>query len=81
MKEKWNPNVEFNENLVAIGVFLAYYNQHIPTAFPQATLRSLKAFKKAYPALFPESELWSIDKHRKRVMDWLPSYKEDPEEV
>lgn len=79
MKEKWNPNAEFNETETSIAVFMDYYNRHIPASFPHATEKALKAFKKAYPALFVESDKWSIDRHRKRLMDWLPSFKEEAE--
>jgi len=80
MREKWNPNAEFNEAGTTMLVFMDYYNNHIPDAFPKATEKSLKAFREAHLSLFEEGEdLWSIDKHRKRLMDWLQSYREPTE--
>ncbi len=74
MKGKRNINAEFNETFTTISVFMDYYNQNIPVNYPHATRESLEAFKKAYPGLFGDGKKWSIDKHRKRLMDWLPSY-------
>jgi len=76
MKGKKNINAEFNEALTTVIVFMEYYNQNIPPTYPKATEKSLLAFKANYPGLFEKGEAWSIDKHRKRLMDWLPSYKE-----
>ncbi len=81
MKAKWNPNILFNEAETTLAVFMEYYNNNIPESYPKATEKALKAFQKAYPALFDGSNKWSIDHHRKRLMDWLPSYKEEKEEV
>jgi hypothetical protein len=27
-----------------------------------------------YPSLFKDNVYWSLDKHRKKLMDWLPQY-------
>jgi hypothetical protein len=66
---------EFNERGVSVAVFLDYYNKNIPESYPHATVESLKKFRSLYPALFQNNEEWSIDKHRKKLMDWLPSYR------
>jgi hypothetical protein len=55
--------------------FLQYYNLNVPTAFPRASLAALEEFKKTHLALFGKKSTWSIDKHRKRLMDWLFSYR------
>jgi len=56
--------------------FLKYYNQNIPSDFPEASTSSLNSFKAENSRLFSHGEEWDIDKHRKAVMDWLPMYKE-----
>ena len=76
MKGKKNINAEFNEAFTSVSVFMAYYNKNIPATYPKATEKSLIAFRVAYPGLFEKGEDWSIDKHRKRLMDWLNSYRE-----
>ncbi len=54
--------------------FVDYYNQNVPASFPQATVEILKKFKEKHPSLFNESNEWTIDKHRKKLMDWLTSH-------
>lgn len=54
--------------------FIDYYNQNIPDSFPKATKEALAQFQVSHTALFADSKLWTIDKHRRRLMDWLPSY-------
>lgn len=76
MKGKNREQQEFNERATPISVFLEYYNKNIPESYPRATIKALERFQAAYPSLFQNTEEWSIDKHRKRLMDWLPSYKE-----
>lgn len=76
MKGKKNINAEFNEAFTDISVFIEYYNKNIPAAYPKANEKALAAFRAVYPGLFEKgAEKWSIDKHRKRLMDWLPSYR------
>ena len=76
MRGKNHAQQEFNERVTPVSVFLEYYNQNIPESYPRATPKALEQFQAAYPALFQNNEEWSIDKHRKRLMDWLPSYRE-----
>jgi len=54
--------------------FLAAYNADLPAAFPQASDPILKEFSKRYPELFKNGDLWTLDVHRKRLMDWLPAH-------
>ena len=54
--------------------FLKSYNENLPSAFPRASLPFLKIFKKANPALFKDKSPWSLDQHRKKLMDWLPQH-------
>lgn len=57
-------------------VFVQYYNKNIPDAFPRATLKTLEKFQTRYPSLFKENGEWTINKHRKKLMDWLSSHRE-----
>ena len=68
---------ELNEQATPLPAFLESYNQSIPDGFPRASVQTLKRFQAAYPALFRRGDLWSIDKHRKRLMDWLASHREE----
>ncbi len=63
-----------SEKKLSPAQFLAHYNENLPTQFPQASLLFLKEFKKTYPALFKDGAAWSLDQHRKKVMDWLPQH-------
>lgn len=47
------------------------YNQTIPIGFPRLTEELLKKFRSENAALFKNGELWSMDKHRKEVVDWF----------
>ncbi len=51
--------------------FIQSYNQTIPIGFPRLTEVLLKKFKSETSVLFKEGELWSMDKHRKEVVDWF----------
>ncbi|MCX6741491.1 MAG: hypothetical protein NTY61_03790 [Candidatus Parcubacteria bacterium] len=74
---KYNYKQEQEINFVATTQegFMAYYNQNIPASFPRATAEALTEFKNSHASLFDDSGLWTIDKHRRRLMDWLPSYR------
>ena len=73
MKTKNNP-LELNLIRTPILVFVESYNKSIPVSFPRVSVKILKRFQTLHPVLFKKSDEWSIDKHRKKVMDWLPSY-------
>lgn len=52
--------------------FLELYNKNMPTSFPRATVVLMKKFKEDNALLFKHGDLWSLEQHRKRLMDWLP---------
>ncbi|MDP2651865.1 MAG: hypothetical protein Q8O94_01890 [bacterium] len=62
-----------SEKLISLSEFLKSYNEGLPSQFPRASLPLLREFKKVHMNLFKHSELWSLDQHRKVVMNWLPS--------
>ena len=55
-------------------IFMESYNKSIPVSFPHPSIKVLKTFQALHPILFKHGDEWSIDRHRKRLMDWLPSY-------
>ena len=63
---------ERSEMLVSLPEFLKAYNKTIPEGFPRASTALLKKFKTAHAALFKHGDLWSLDEHRKKIIDWLP---------
>ena len=65
---------ERSELKIPMGVFLSRYNENLPEAFPRASLPLLKEYKNRYPSQFAADDLWSLDLHRKRFMDWLPAH-------
>ncbi len=71
-----NEELEFNQSQITLAVFLVDYNQNIPNGFPQASPRTLKKFQESHPSLFKQKDMWSVAKHRKRLMDWLSSNPE-----
>ncbi|MDD5032858.1 MAG: hypothetical protein PHC85_01960 [Candidatus Pacebacteria bacterium] len=67
---------ELNQAQVTLLSFLESYNQTIPASFPHASVPILKKFQGAHPTLFKDTDLWSVAQHRKRLMDWLFTYRE-----
>ncbi|RJQ36321.1 hypothetical protein C4552_03475 [Candidatus Parcubacteria bacterium] len=61
---------ELNEAIVSLDDFAVEYNKTLPPGFPKASPERLRKFQLAYPLLFKDGNAWSIDKHRKRFMDW-----------
>ncbi|OGE84737.1 MAG: hypothetical protein A3J48_04210 [Candidatus Doudnabacteria bacterium RIFCSPHIGHO2_02_FULL_46_11] len=53
--------------------FLAKYNSNLPDAFPRASAEALEKFRATHASLFNGINDWTIEKHRKKVMDWLSS--------
>jgi len=76
VRDNYKQELEVNFVATSLDVFILYYNRTIPAAFPQATPEALKHFQSTHPTLFDEGNLWVIDKHRKRLMDWLISYRQ-----
>ena len=73
-KNKTLPDV--NAIATPVADFIRYYNENVPAAFPHATTKILERFKTLHPSLFKGNGEWTIDKHRKKLMDWLASYRE-----
>ena len=61
-----------HEAHISLVEFVTSYNKMIPAEWPQATILLMKKFKESNLVLFKNGDLWSIDLHRKRIIDWLP---------
>lgn len=76
MVKRKDPVLEQNKAIVTLANFLAAYNKSAPEGYPRATLAALRKFQAAHASLFKNHDDWSIEKHRKKLMDWLPSYRD-----
>ena len=69
--------MNFSEMQIPLASFLKSYNNNIPSGFPRASLAILKKFRETHQTLFRHGSLWSVVLHRKKVIDWLSSYRAD----
>ena len=58
--------------LISVTEFLESYNKNMPVGWPRATTALLQKFRDEHAPLFTHGEQWSLDQHRKKLMDWLP---------
>lgn len=61
-----------SQNQITPSEFLESFNKNMPESFPRATTALMKKFKEDHAMLFKHGESWSLDQHRKKLMDWLP---------
>ena len=61
-----------SQEKVPLLAFLQSYNDNMPKSFPRASAALLERFKEEHLALFKQGDLWSLDIHRKKLIDWLP---------
>lgn len=66
------PKIIPPEILLTASEFLESYNKNMPDGYPRVSLEILQKFKDQHLSLFKKSGLWSLDQHRKRMIDWLP---------
>ncbi|KKU81314.1 MAG: hypothetical protein UY07_C0021G0019 [Parcubacteria group bacterium GW2011_GWA1_47_8] len=64
--------VKEGPELITLSEFLESYNKNMPDSFPRASAPLLKKFQDAHATLFTHGDLWSLDQHRKKIIDWLP---------
>jgi hypothetical protein len=67
-----SQELKLNEIPLSLSEFLKSFNQNMPANFPQVSEERLIKFKKEHEILFRKGGTWSLDQHRKKVMDWLP---------
>jgi len=64
---------ERSEKKRSLAEFVALYNDGLPTEFPRVTLALLREYQSKYAYQFEGGE-WSLELHRKKIMDWLPGH-------
>ena len=70
--KKISRKVMPNETFLTNDEFLESYNENMPQGYPLVSLAILEKFKDGHLTLFKANGLWSLDQHRKRMIDWLP---------
>ncbi|OGG43038.1 hypothetical protein A2841_02670 [Candidatus Kaiserbacteria bacterium RIFCSPHIGHO2_01_FULL_48_10] len=66
-----SEQIKINQTATTLVVFMESYNKSIPEGFPRASTAILKKFQIEHQMLFKHGDSWSVDRHRKKVMDWL----------
>lgn len=67
------PPIKDNEIQISLQEFLESFNHNMPSSFPKVTEAQLLKFKESHAAFFKGgANTWSLDQHRKKVIDWLP---------
>ena len=70
---KKDPNfVPTHERPLTIYQFQKSYNENMPMEHPQVSISQLQKFKAEHQSMFKEDGFWSLDQHRKRLIEWLP---------
>ncbi|NNM83783.1 hypothetical protein HKL94_01005 [Candidatus Parcubacteria bacterium] len=69
---KYVEELSISEVRMPLADFLKSYNKSLPSGFPRSSTALLKKYKQLHPLFFKHGDLWSLDEHRKRILDWLP---------
>lgn len=69
---KRTPEIKIYEMQISLADFLKSYNQNMPPSFPRASTALLNQFREEHASLFKHGDMWSLDLHRKKVIEWLP---------
>lgn len=70
--KKYGEELKISEARMPLADFLKSYNKNLPASFPRSSTALLKKFKSSHPAFFKHGNLWSLDEHRKKLIDWIP---------
>ena len=70
-----SEQIKINQTATTLAVFMESYNKSIPEGYPRASATVLKKFQVAHQMLFKHGDSWSVDRHRKKVMDWLSEHR------
>jgi hypothetical protein len=62
---------ERSERTHTLENFMKLYNENLPVSFPRATLPLLTEYKLSHAEFFKTTDTWSLNIHRKKIMDWL----------
>ncbi|MHB8652170.1 MAG: hypothetical protein ACYC8S_03485 [Minisyncoccota bacterium] len=74
--KKYGEELNEGQLQVSLSDFLVSYNKNIPKEFPRASAELLEKFQAAHAPLFTNGDLWSLERHRKRLIDWLPNNRD-----
>lgn len=80
LRKNLDANKERSERELTSVEFLSEYNAHLPSEFPRATAALMTAFREGHPSMFKKVDIWTLDQHRKKLMDWLPQHLGDKAE-
>lgn len=69
---KYSKELLESQAQLPISDFMASFNKNMPAGFPRVSLALLKKFQSAHEVLFKNGDLWSLEQHRKKLIDWLP---------
>ncbi|MEK7148169.1 MAG: hypothetical protein AAB758_02625 [Patescibacteria group bacterium] len=70
---KRDPNaVLVHEMPMSAAEFMESFNKNMPEGYPHVTISILERFQQAHLSLFKSRNTWSLDQHRKRMIEWLP---------
>lgn len=61
-----------HERMMTEEEFMESFNKNMPSGYPHVTKDILTKFKAIHPGLFKGNGSWSLDTHRKRMIEWLP---------
>lgn len=70
--KKYVEELSISEVRMPLADFLKSYNKGLPSGFPRSSTILLKKYKELHPLLFKHGDLWSLDEHRKKILDWIP---------
>lgn len=70
--KKYVEELSISEVRMPLANFLKSYNEGLPKSFPRSSVALLKKYKELHPLFFKHGDLWSLDEHRKKILDWLP---------
>lgn len=70
---QYGEELAISQRQMPLPEFVKFYNKNMPEGFPRASAALLKKFKDAHTLLFKHGDLWSLDEHRKKIIDWLPA--------
>lgn len=70
--KKASERIVPNEVPLSATEFKESFNQNMPAGYPHVTLEIMDKFRFAHPNLFKKPNVWTLDLHRKRMIEWLP---------
>jgi len=70
--KKYGEELKISEARTSLADFIKSYNKGLPASFPRSSVALLNEFRSSHPLFFKHGNLWSLDEHRKKIMDWLP---------